>query len=146
MSREQSILDFQAAIRNLFGFLVEEYGFRELPAKAHHALSFENENIGVDVKGVHWGQGAEVNIRPVKNIPESEFVSVPLWAIIKISYPEKYDAFDSVEGQIPQAKASSEFMREMLPGLLGGDTSQLTESRRFLEKRVEAVRNGTWQS
>jgi len=145
MSQEQSILEFQSIVRKLFSFLIEDYGFRELPTEGHHALSFENESIGVDVKGVNWGQGTEVNIRSVKDIPESKFVSVPLWAIIKIGYPNKYEAFDIVEGQIPQAEVSAKFLREMLQGLLAGDATQLTEPRRFLEERYEAVQNGTWK-
>lgn len=139
------MLEFQSTIRSIFGFLIEEYGFSELPAEDHHALGFENGSVGVDVEGINWGRGAMVQIRPVINIPESEFVSVPLWTIIKISYPEQYESFDSVEGQIPQAQASADFMRQNLTGLLAGDTSQLTEPRRFLEKRAEAVRNGTWK-
>ena len=145
MSREQSIQKYQSEIRNLFGFLVSEFGFRELPAQAHHSLSFENESLVVDVRGVHWGGGTGVLLRPLKNVPESEFVSVPLWAIIKVGHPEKYEAFSNIEGQIPQAEASAKIMRALLSDLLSGDVSCLSEPRRFLEKRVEAVRNGTWQ-
>lgn len=134
-------MEFQSKIRGLFEFLVNDYDFTEMPTVAHHELEFQNESIGVEVKGVHWGGGTMICIRPMRDLPESEFVSIPLWSIIKINHPELYEGFDAVDGQIPQAKISAKIMRETLPGLLAGDTSQLCKPRQFLEKRVEAVRN-----
>ena len=137
-------MEFHSKIRELFEFLINDYDFTEMPTEAHHELEFQNDSIGVEVKGVHWGEGTMVYLRPMRDSPDSEFVSIPLWSIIKINHPELYEAFDAVDGQIPQAKISAKIMRETLAGLLAGDTSQLFKPRQFLEKRVAAVRNAAF--
>lgn len=137
MDREQSIDNFQSKVRELFQFLVDDYGFVELPPKPHHQLSFENDTYNILVEGVHWGEGTDVSIKELRNRPGTKFISIPLWSIIKIHYPNIYLKFDSVEGQIPQAEISAKIMRENLCSLLSGDTSILDEPRKFLIKRVE---------
>jgi hypothetical protein len=142
MNRQESIKHFQSKIRELFGFLPLEYGFVELPPKSHHELVYQSASIAIEVRGVSWGTATEVHIRPLKDIPVSQIVAVPLWSIIQVHHPELYEAFSAVSGQIPQAEASAKIIREIFPTLLSGDTSLLAAPRTFLENRVEAFRNG----
>lgn len=141
MSRQESIKHFQEFCRNQFSFLIEDFGFTELPAVKHHLLSFQSNCVGIEVKGVSWGSATEVCIYPLSNKPKSDFVSVPLWSIIKINCPDLYDEFSKIEGQEQQAVASAKILKDYFSPLLSGKLELLSKPREFLEQRVASVRN-----
>lgn len=142
MSQADSINHFQATVSELFSFLVWEYGFRQLPPEPHHVVKYESEVIGIEIRGVSWGTATEVHIRPLKEVPVSQFAAVPLWSIIRLHRPELYQAFSSTQGQHPQAEASAKILRSEFSALLAGDTSCLSSPRAFLEQRVKEAQNG----
>ena len=66
--------EFKAMCREEFAFLVEEFGFTEVPVTGEFtnpfSVRFEKDCLRVQVEGINWGRG--VNIKMGKLPPPSE--------------------------------------------------------------------------
>jgi len=143
MTNAPTLIEFQNAVRDAFGYLGREFGFREVepPAKQLEVnpfiLWFVNSTTLVQVQGINWGFAAQVILGPA-DAGSDWHATVPLWPIIKRRRPELYAKSLSSPGQLGDIGDYAYALRETASDVLRGDFAAFSSARAVVE--AEAIR------
>jgi hypothetical protein len=143
MTTAPTLIEFKSAVRDAFGYLGREFGFREVepPGEQLEAnpfiLWFVNSTTLVQVQGINWGFAAQVILGPA-DAGSGWHATVPLWPIIKHRRPELYAQSASSPGQLGDIGYYAYALREVATDVLGGDFGVFSSARAAVE--AEAIR------
>lgn len=117
-----TLIEFKETVRDAFGYLVRDFGFREVEAPAQgpesnpFLISFANTTTLVQVEGINWGFAAQVILGPAAAAD-----TVPLWALIKHRRPELYAQLAGSSGQLADIRFYAHALREVAEDVLRGE-------------------------
>ena len=145
MSNPPTLAEFKEAVRNEFGYLCRDFGFREVEPTLHldvnpFCIWFANATTLVEVEGINWGYGAEVILGSVDSDAEWS-ARIPLWAIIQQKRPDLYHELESSTGQLADIFRAAILLRKAASDVLKGDFTVLRGARSIFEARVIEDRN-----
>jgi hypothetical protein len=141
MTTSPTRLEFQATVRDAFGFLVREFGFREVQPRASRrepdafVVRFANTTTAVQVEGINWGFAAQVVVGEAA-AGDQLGTAVPLWAIMKLRRPDLYEEITGSAGQLADIRVYARALREAAVEVLTGDFAVFGDARALVEARA----------
>jgi hypothetical protein len=145
MTQSPTLIEFQEAVREAFGYLGREFAFREVqpPAKELEAnpfvVCFANATTLVRVEGTNWGFAAQVMLGPA-DAGSRWGDTVPLWAVIKHRRPDLYEEATRAAGQLGDIRVYAHALRESASDVLRGDFGVLRPARGIIEAQAAQLR------
>jgi hypothetical protein len=143
MTNAPTLIEFKKAVRDAFGCLWREFGFREVEPPAEQLevnpfmVWFVNSTTLVQVQGINWGFAAQVMLGPA-DAGNDPHATVPLWPIIKLRRPELYAKSPGSPGQLGDIGDYAHALREVASDALRGDFGVFPSARAVVE--AEAIR------
>ncbi|HJR58323.1 MAG TPA: hypothetical protein VJ813_02950 [Vicinamibacterales bacterium] len=137
MTTSPTVTEFTAAVREAFGYLAREFGFREVdpPAKELELnpflVRFVSPTTVVQVEGINWGFAAQVIVGP----DGGQEPLLPLWAVIRLRRPDLYEEVMKSPGQLGEIRAYARALRETASDVLSGDFGVLAAAHAIVEAR-----------
>ena len=142
MTKSPTAIEFKETARHAFGYLVREFGFREVEPPAKHLevnpflVWFANATTLVQVEGINYGFAAQVILGPA--VAGDEWAStVPLWSIVKHRRPDLYEDTFRAPGQLRDIQGAAVALREAASEVLRGDFRVFGTARATID--AEAV-------
>jgi len=150
MTTSPTPLEFQETVRDAFGFLVREFGCREVDSRASRrerrdpfVLRFANTTTLVQVEGINWGFAAQVVVGEA--LAGDQWGSaVPLWAIMKHRRPDLYQEITTSPGQLADIRVYARALREAAADVLRGDFAVFGAARALVD--AQAIEHGISQT
>ena len=146
MTKAPTAAEFTETVRDAFGYLVREFGFRQVEPPATQLevnpflVWFANATTLVQVEGINYGFAAQVVLGPVGTGDKWES-TMPLWPIVKHRRPDLYgDSFRS-SGQLGDIRGNAVALREAASDVLRGDFRVFTTARAQVDAEVGRQRS-----
>lgn len=146
MPNPPTLSEFKTVVRDAFGYLRRDFGFREAEPPASQVernpfvVWFVNATTLVQVQGINWGFAGQVILGPVDAGTEWH-ATVPLWAIVKHRRPDLYKESASSPGQLGDLRGCAHALREAATDVLAGDFRVFTSARAIIEAHAVQQRS-----
>jgi hypothetical protein len=141
MTESPTLVGFQEAVRDAFGYLVRDFAFREVqppatdPERNPFLIWFVNKTTLVQVEGINWGCATQVIVGPAGSGDDWQ-ATVPLWAIIKHRSPELYAEVMRAPDQLADIRAYARALPEVGEDVLRGNFGVFTAARVIIDTEM----------
>lgn len=138
MTKSPTLIEFKKTVREAFGYLGREFGFREVEPPAKYlelnpfTVWFANKTTLVQVEGTNWGFAAQVILGPADAADRWQN-TVPLWAVMKHRRPDLYEEAAKSAGQLGDVRVYAHALRETASDVLRGNFGVFASVRAILE-------------